>query len=321
MSSQPSITIDYERATEALGLIWQAYDKKQGLFSEPKLFPQLIRPKGLEDDDERFATYQFFVNSQDRRHEANMLWGKARKLTEKQLEENGKFIFDPGLINALSLNTVRETIADPMALSMNGRVQELQDIATILTTEYDGSPLNIFDGVEHFDEAVKRIKRFPGYGEHLAPQIICYFSQQGFIEKLEGGYPKIDIHKSRIPISLDLFQTGPLVNRLNVERAALELYQWFAQEQSISVFELTEAVWALGAYVCSPNLKRKKTASIGCQNLCPAKEYCTSLPPPPKKQDYPHKKATGRYFHRIDKRDKQLALPLGGLEAKLNNSK
>jgi hypothetical protein len=135
-----------------------------------------------------------------------------------------------------------------------------------LVDRWGGDPLNIFEGVETYDQACLRIRNdgrgngFFGYQKKMVSMIIYYFMEARFIDPFRFP-PPIDLHIGRVALSLGLvkvFDHNGSVDVRSPEGEKLldvirELFMWYVATYDVDPVELANATWLYSVAMCSGN--------------------------------------------------------------------
>ncbi len=137
-----------------------------------------------------------------------------------------------------------------------------------MQNRWGGNPINIYDEVETYDDAVARIANkkgkksrpnqehegFIGFQEKMVSMITYYLMQQNMIEYFDFPLP-VDLHVLRVTlanemITFDGYEDGENLLSEELLIAMRTLYYNYAIANNISTIELCDAVWLLSESLC-----------------------------------------------------------------------
>lgn len=132
-----------------------------------------------------------------------------------------------------------------------------------LTKLYDGDPRKIFDGINSYEECLKRLKNdnngngFIGFQEKMASMLTYYLMDSAMIEPFMFPIP-VDLHVMRVSIANRMVTFPGVEDGTNVYTPELlatlrTLYVEYAINKGVNPLRLCDAVWLMSESSCGKN--------------------------------------------------------------------
>lgn len=125
---------------------------------------------------------------------------------------------------------------------------------------YQGDPRRIFDGVDNFEEACRRVQNdkkgggFQGFQEKMVSMLLYFFMDEGMIEPFYYPIP-VDFHVMRVSVSTGIveFSENPVgqdVLSQELKANLREMFHKYSESNGIHPNRIAEAVWLLSNLLC-----------------------------------------------------------------------
>jgi endonuclease III len=286
MVEKDFISLDLEKLEEIVLTVIKANEKREGIFSEDfkKYLPQWNIPKELE-------YFPIRKEPKEKLKASQYLWTCAffeRLMQSRQIIRNAsriwnsenKWIFSPVEITTAPFEKLERIIKNEFQFNIKTKNEETPAKRFLYNAEaivelYEGDPRRIIQN-KTVEEARKNLMQFKGIGRGIANLIMIYLSERELATPIDytNGTPKIDIHKTRIPLSNQTIKTNKRTIRRDKLTTILEEgFREIAIKNEIPITEIDKGFWIIGSEICAKMNYRT------CYEKCPLFKYCTGYIP------------------------------------------
>lgn len=257
--SEQMIVLDNERMNEVLGVLYAAYQKGEYPYSlDSTRVPQDERhmPETLEHGTIDHAMFLFtvcyYMRGGIKSNDAVIRLG--------YMYDDMPHLFDAHVARYMDSGEIAQ-ILKRYGLGFQKTVSELWvENARRMSKIWDGDPRNIFEGVNTYDECVRRVKNnkkgdgFIGFQEKMVSMIMYYLMDQNLIPYFNHPLP-VDIHVMRVSVETEIVKFVGYAeddNVLSDELLAIlrQAFHDYAERNGIDMLRLCDAVWLLSSTLC-----------------------------------------------------------------------
>jgi len=249
----------HEKAVEVIQKSIGMLEQKIYPFNLPDLFPDAKVPNGIKPGSFEHALFLFYAVSWDSLESSNQAYKRARTLASN---------LDLSTIPDTDENTLQEKFRE-----LFGKYAEFRINKPVMCISENAKRLAKLGGdprelkAETIEETRRNIMKFYQYGRQKAALLIKNYVRFGIWDFSKSEIPiKIDRHTSRISIGTGVisFPKKTKIIRYDLPEKPLEkVYSKVISEEGISAIKADDALWAIGAKLCSINKKAY------CAGNCP----------------------------------------------------
>lgn len=256
-----------ERAGIIVRKLINAFEKKEGVFSDTKELLENQIPKGVEPNSKEHANFLFYLISQDHGTKSSKLYERAKKIYLQNPDN-----FQPNVIIKKYLSPDDEQLINFLGefgvrYPRNSAKYWFKN-SEILVEKYDSDARNIFVSSDS-KLILNAIKKFHGFGPKLSGLLFRVFigiglSRPSNIE--ESNFPT-DIHDTRIAAYTQISDIPTDINESNYSpyvKKAEKIWKEACYSERLNWLQVDRALWILGSKGCVT--KRHSD--------CPIKDYC-----------------------------------------------
>ncbi|MCA9730917.1 MAG: hypothetical protein H6696_14220 [Deferribacteres bacterium] len=267
------LKVNHRRAKEIVLRLQQAFTRREGLLSEVSDLVENQIPDNVEHLSFEHASFLFYIVSNDHGMKSTRLYDRA-----KELYYNAPDLFDPLKVletfSGPEDERLLELTGNPLGTRYPKQTAKSWYInSEKLITDFDASPVILFQCSHNAGELLKKIVSFRGYGPKTGGMLLRAIVGLGFnkLNGMENVLVPVDIHDSRIS-----FYTGMvhIENDRSSRKTSIDYYSYVRDIQqilldtcnssNISWLDVDRALWLIGSRGCV----NKK-----CIN-CPLNEWC-----------------------------------------------
>jgi len=266
------LEVNVERAAKIARILADNFIARKGVFSDQKELVENQLPKNVETLSKEHALFIFYVVPQDYATRSARLYKKAKALFEEHRE-----FFDPSHIANMGIDEVRQIISMRIGARFPGETaQRWLSNSISLINEYNGDPREIFNTSKDAREALKRIRKFRGFGPKTGALFLRSFVNLGFtkLSNISEILMPVDVHDTRIAFYTKCIYGSDelskyLDNYAKYTRQVQRLWSQASQSAGVDWLILDRALWLLGSKRC---IKDKHTG-------CPIRALCVKGEP------------------------------------------
>ena len=271
------IEIHKERFYHMCDLAVKRYEEGNGFWkkAKQKYLPQWNLPEELErglvhSTDKSLkaaANYLFLMAQLERRVQS-----KQNIINAKQIGEDSskKFIFDQSKVASKQVEEIARILREDLKYPFKEIAQHYMVNCKELVENWGGDPRNLIKGYS-IEEARKNIQLMKGMGNGIANLLLIYLGERKIvsIQDLNKLCPKVDIHKTRIPLNVGATEIQEGLRRDAIVPLLEEAYKDVVGG-GLNPFSLDAALWIIGSEIC------KKKNAARCATHCPLEKMCTN---------------------------------------------
>jgi len=252
--------LNSEKALEVTEKAIAMLRSKQYPFNKEDTLPDTVLPEGIIYGSLEHSRLIFYACSADSMRKATHVYRAFRDISREVHLGNLCCLSKEELSDLVSRHLDENGIGEPAeALYYNSR---------ILHEKYGDDPRRIKQ--QGIDETLKILeKEFEQVGLGKASLIMKNFVRFGFWDFDKCQIPvKVDRHITRISLGTGVVETGEQELKAGqLVKPLSNLYRKITSERRISAIELDDALWAIGAYLCTKNDEAycKMTCPLHCE--------------------------------------------------------
>lgn len=220
-------------------IVVDKYQNFKGVFENHKNAEDLIP----DSDDITKALFLFYVIQLDYATKSQRLYEGARRLFDKNPD-----FYTPKCIGNLNKKELSDYLQEYLRPRyINEAIRRYEENSTKLSQEYKGNPLNIFNTSKTAVEALKKVRRFRGFGPKIGN-----FYVRTMINVFDYSYPDIedisppvDIHDVRIAYLMGYIDSDSMSQK-NIT-VTKKLWSNACRSAKVSWLVFDKALWLLGS--------------------------------------------------------------------------
>ncbi|MCA9353635.1 hypothetical protein KC842_02070 [Candidatus Nomurabacteria bacterium] len=266
-NKKPEMTIDYSKAEEVFGTLYDAFENKTFPFDQVVL-PQRRdnMPDSIEWGGRDHALFLFTL--------CYYMRGQIKSETAvknlKKIWEDNKDLFDPDYLKFADHETVSKIIEDK--LFFNGLGFGSKSIApqwclnkVKIANHWSSDPRKLFENVSGYEDALKVVANkgkwkaekpngFYGFQEKMVSMLAYFYVDAGIISPLRFP-PPIDFHILRVLVSNEVlkisnFYPGMSFYYGKTTDMAREVTNWWLEKHSKDPMILSNVLWLMSRDNC-----------------------------------------------------------------------
>lgn len=267
--SNPSVTLNKERAREVLHPLYQAYQEQKQLFAHVTRVDnapqQRFFPSGVVKGSVEHRRWLFFAAMTDRRAVSDEVYASHERLWRRTPKLYSKDVLD------MSQHEIAKLLSGERVGSPRQSATYWPRSARTLFESFDGDPVMIyqkFGSVNSILASRKKENPLPGFGPKILSLLSLFFEELGLMVMPPDAFP-VDVHVQRIALSTGIATASAPITNESLENVLRPLLCELCITEQWKPLELSHAMWFLGNRCCSGCYR-----NAAVELLCPVYALC-----------------------------------------------